>query len=50
MENDIENNGTMDLQIKAADILIIKGGTQIMNQKNDFESCLILNLQKGCDN
>lgn len=42
----MEKDGTMDLQTKLYDVLIIKGDIQIINQKNDLESFFILDVQK----
>lgn len=43
-KNDMRKNATVDLHLKLTDILTTKKDIQIINQKNDVESLLILYL------
>lgn len=45
-KNDMEKDVTLDLQMKVADVVIIKRDIQITNQKSDLNNFLILDLQK----
>lgn len=49
-KNDKEKDVTLDVQMKPSDVLIIKRGIKITNQKSNLDNFPILDLQKGLVN